>query len=171
MHRAVFHKFGRKSQVLLCRSEGYRDKKLLGTWVLEGRRPSHGKGYRLGPAWRSPRQSWPQASPDRMFRARYTRSSRLAGNLRKGKARMLSHPGYKGRIRIIGERQLLYLASLAISSAKFSCFFSMPSPFSKRTASLKVMVPPRALAAEARYCSTLMLLSFTNSCWSRQFSA
>ena len=65
-----------------------------------------------------------------------------------------------------------YLPScLAISSAKFSCFFSMPSPFSKRMASLKVMEPPRALAEAAIYCSTLMLLSLTNSCCSRQFSA
>ncbi len=59
----------------------------------------------------------------------------------------------------------------AISSAKFSCFFSMPSPFSKRTASLKAIVPPRDLAAEARYFSTVMSPSFTKSCWSRQFSA
>ena len=65
----------------------------------------------------------------------------------------------------------VYLPScLAISSAKFSCFFSMPSPFSKRTAFLKVMVPPRVLATEAIYCSTVMALSFTNSCCSRQFS-
>ena len=58
----------------------------------------------------------------------------------------------------------------AISSAKFSCFFSMPSPFSKRMASLKVTLPPSALAAEAIYFSTVMELSFTNSCCSRQFS-
>ena len=37
----------------------------------------------------------------------------------------------------------------AISSAKFSCFFSMPSPFSNRTAVLKVMAPPSSLAAWA----------------------
>ena len=59
----------------------------------------------------------------------------------------------------------------AISSAKFSCFFSMPSPFSKRTASLKAMLPPRLLAAAARYFSTVTSPSFTKSCWSRQFSA
>ncbi len=59
----------------------------------------------------------------------------------------------------------------AISSAKFSCFFSMPSPFSKRTASLKATLPPSALAAEAIYFSTVMELSLTNSCCSRQFSA
>ena len=59
----------------------------------------------------------------------------------------------------------------AISSAKFSCFFSMPSPFSKRMAFLKATLPPRALAAEAIYFSTVMELSFTNSCCSRQFSA
>ena len=59
----------------------------------------------------------------------------------------------------------------AISAAKFSCFFSMPSPFSKRTASLKVTVPPSALAAEAIYFSTVRVLSLTNSCCSRQFSA
>ena len=68
-------------------------------------------------------------------------------------------------------QSVVYLPScLAISSAKFSCFFSMPSPFSKRTAFLKVMVPPRVLATEAIYCSTVMALSFTNSCCSRQFS-
>lgn len=37
----------------------------------------------------------------------------------------------------------------AISSAKFSCFFSMPSPFSNRTAVLKVIAPPSSLAAWA----------------------
>lgn len=65
-----------------------------------------------------------------------------------------------------------YLAScLAISSAKFSCFFSMPSPFSKRTAAFSLMEPPCSLATLATYCSTLMELSFTNSCCSRQFSS
>ena len=58
----------------------------------------------------------------------------------------------------------------AISSAKFSCFFSMPSPFSKRTASLKAILPPRDLAEVSIYLATSMELSFTNSCWSRQFS-
>ena len=38
---------------------------------------------------------------------------------------------------------------LAISSAKFSCFVSMPSPFSKRTALTKVTLPPSFLAASA----------------------
>ena len=64
-----------------------------------------------------------------------------------------------------------YLIMEAISAAKFSSFFSIPSPFSKRTASLKVTVPPSALAALSIYFSTDMLLSFTNSCCMRQFSA
>ena len=42
-----------------------------------------------------------------------------------------------------------YFTREAISSAKFSCFFSMPSPFSNRTAVLKVIAPPSSLAAWA----------------------
>ena len=45
------------------------------------------------------------------------------------------------------------------------------TPLAKRKASFRTMVPPMALAAAATYFSTLMVLSLTNSCWSRQFSS
>ena len=57
-----------------------------------------------------------------------------------------------------------YLIIEAISAAKSSCFFSMPSPFSKRTASFSVTFTPAALATAATYCSTVMVLSLTKSC-------
>ena len=63
-----------------------------------------------------------------------------------------------------GKLKIGYFASFAISSAKFSCFFSMPSPFSKRTASFKVTAPPSFLAAEFTYCSTVTSLSLTKVC-------
>ncbi len=50
-------------------------------------------------------------------------------------------------------------------------WISMPSPFSKRTAVLKLTLPPSALAALFIYCSTETSPSLTKACWSRQFSA
>ena len=64
-----------------------------------------------------------------------------------------------------------YLAIEATSAAKSSTFFSMPSPFSKRTYLTSLISPPRVLATSAMCFSTETLFSLTKACCRRQFSS
>ena len=64
-----------------------------------------------------------------------------------------------------------YFAIEATSAAKSSCFFSMPSPFSKRTHLTSLISPPSSLATAAMCCSTETLFSLTKACCRRQFSS
>ena len=68
-------------------------------------------------------------------------------------------------------RIIAYLAMEATSAAKSSCFFSIPSPFSKRTHLASLISPPSSLATAAICCSTETLFSLTNACCRRQFSS
>ena len=64
-----------------------------------------------------------------------------------------------------------YFAIEATSAAKSSCFFSMPSPFSKRTHLASLISPPSSFATAAMCCSTETLFSLTKACCRRQFSS
>ena len=64
------------------------------------------------------------------------------------KAAKRPRPGCPER-GLVDKSYLFMFICAATSAAKSSTFFSMPSPFSKRTALTKRTVPPRALAAEA----------------------
>ena len=63
-----------------------------------------------------------------------------------------------------------YFVIAATSSAKFSSFFSTPSPLSKRTYSTTSILPPSFLATDSTYLPTDTLSSLTNACSRRQFS-
>ena len=57
---------------------------------------------------------------------------------------------------LLKHRQINYCPiCLATSSAKFSSFFSRPSPVSKRTNFLTATLAPFALATSATYCATV----------------
>lgn len=64
-----------------------------------------------------------------------------------------------------------YCTSLEISSAKFSCFFSMPSPLSKRVKALTTIVPPSPFATSSTCLPTDILSPLTKACCKRQFSS
>ena len=67
-------------------------------------------------------------------------------------------------------RQNSYFTMLAISSAKLSSRFSMPSPFSKRTKEAIFTLPPSSLAVFSTYLPTVRSPSITYCCSTRQFS-
>ena len=71
----------------------------------------------------------------------------------------------------VKQRLLSYFTIPATSAAKSSSRFWMPSPFSKRVYSTSLSEPPAFFAHSSMYCATDRLPSFTNACWSRQFSS
>lgn len=106
-------------------------------WAL-GRAAAMGRIPPPSPAAPVPGGGGPRLAPIGLMENRQRRNR----DLRHGRRSLpVMSRGYKpGRYPFTRE---------AISSAKFSCFFSMPSPFSNRTAVLKVMAPPSSLAAWA----------------------
>ena len=83
----------------------------------------------------------------------------------------LKRPGDKLRVFGFCSAQTAYLAMDATSAAKSSTFFSMPSPFSKRTHFTSLISPPSSLATALMWFSTETLFSLTKACCRRQFSS
>ena len=74
------------------------------------------------------------------------------------------------QLRSIRFQSVFYFVIFAISSAKLSTRFSMPSPFSKRVKRTILTEPPSSFATASTCCCTVCLSSLTNAWSSRQFS-